>query len=115
MGFFRPSNTVLTSPLTINSNGGDVASGAAVPVTSHASLFVTAASETSTLSSSSEGQIIVLCLKTDGGDMVTTVTNAGWKSSGTGTLTFDTIGDSCVLQYIDSKWFCVGNNGVAFA
>ena len=84
-------------------------------MTSHASLFVTAASETSTLAAGSEGQVKILALKTDGGDMVTTVTNAGWKSSGTGTVTFDTIGDSCVLQYIDSKWFCIANNGVAFA
>jgi hypothetical protein len=51
----------------------------------------------------------------DGGDMVITVTNAGWKSSGTGTMTFDTIGDSCTLQYIVNKWFCIGNNGVVFA
>jgi hypothetical protein len=51
----------------------------------------------------------------DGGDMVITVTNAGWKSSGTGTMTFDTIGDACTLQYVASKWFCIGNNGVVFA
>ncbi len=101
--------------LVINDNGGDVASGAAVPLTSHASLFVTGGAETSTLAAGTEGQIVVLCLKTDGGDMVTTVTNAGWKASGTGTLTFDTIGDSCTLQYLDSKWFCIGNNGVTFA
>ena len=50
-----------------------------------------------------------------GGNMVLTVTNAGWKSSGTGTITFANIGDACTLQYISSKWFCIGTNGVAFA
>ena len=49
------------------------------------------------------------------GPMVITVTNAGWKTSGTGTITFDTIGDACTLQYINSKWFCTGNNGAVFA
>jgi len=49
------------------------------------------------------------------GPMVITVTNAGWKTSGTGTITFDTIGDACTLQYVNSKWFCIGNNGATFA
>ena len=49
-----------------------------------------------------------------GGAMVITVANAGWKSSGTGTITFADIGDSVLLQYIDSKWFALSNNGVAF-
>jgi hypothetical protein len=43
------------------------------------------------------------------------VTSAGWQSSGTGTMTFGNIGDACTLQYINSKWFCVGNNGAVFA
>jgi hypothetical protein len=47
--------------------------------------------------------------------MVITVTNAGWKTSGTGTITFNGIGDSCLLQYINSKWFAVGANSVTFA
>ena len=47
------------------------------------------------------------------GDMVITVTNPGW--GGTGTMTFSAIGDGCTLQYINSKWFCIGNNGVVFA
>ena len=47
---------------------------------------------------------------------VITVTNAGWKSSGTGTLTIpNTRGYGCTLQYIGSKWYCVGNNGCTFA
>jgi hypothetical protein len=49
------------------------------------------------------------------GDMVITVTNAGWKSSGTGTITFNAIGEACTLQYINNKWFCIGNNGTTFA
>jgi len=51
----------------------------------------------------------------DGGDMVITVATAGWKTSGTGTITFNDIGDSCTLQYVNSKWYAIGANGVAFA
>jgi len=43
------------------------------------------------------------------------VTNAGWKTSGTGTITFNAIGEGCILQYINAKWICIGNNGAAFA
>jgi hypothetical protein len=51
----------------------------------------------------------------DTGDMVVTVTNAGWKSSGTGTITFNDIGDAVTLMYTNSKWYCIGNNGAVFA
>jgi hypothetical protein len=47
--------------------------------------------------------------------MVITVTNAGWKASGTGTATFNARGQSCTLQYTNSKWYAIGNNGVTFA
>jgi hypothetical protein len=48
------------------------------------------------------------------GNMVITVTNAGWKSSGTGTITFNGRGQSCMLIYINSKWYAIGNNGTTF-
>ena len=107
------NNFILQGVVGVSANGGDVANAGAVPLTKHASLFVTGGSgETSTLAAGAEGQIKVLALKTDGGgDMVTTVTNAGWKSSGTGTITFADIGDTCTLQYLDSKWFVIGSNG----
>jgi len=93
----------------------DLADGGAASLVKTTSYFSTAAAETSTLAAGVEGQIKVLAMYADSGDMVTTVSNAGWKSSGTGTITFDTIGDSCTLMYINSKWFCIGNNGAAFA
>jgi hypothetical protein len=49
----------------------------------------------------------------DGGNMVITATNPGW--GGSGTMTFSNVGDACTMQYIASKWFCIGNNGVVFA
>ena len=90
----------------------DAAAASTVLSTSY---FSTAAAETATLAAGTAGQIKTFAMFADSGDMVITVTNAGWKSSGTGTITFDTIGDSCILQYINSKWFVIGNNGCTFA
>ena len=92
----------------------DLAASAAASLTKTTSYFTTAAAETATLAAGAEGQIKVLAMYGDGGDMVVTVTNAGWKTSGTGTITFSAIGQACTLQYINAKWFCIGNNGCAF-
>jgi len=98
-----------------NNSSEDLASGGAANLALATSYFTTAASETATLAAGVNGQIKTLAMYGNNGDMVITVSNAGWKSSGTGTITFDTIGDACTLQYINSKWFCIGNNGCAFA
>jgi len=79
------------------------------------SYFSTVAASTATLAAGVNGQIKTFAMYAQSGDMVITVTNAGWKTSGSGTITFNAIGEGCILQYINSKWFCVGNNGAAFA
>lgn len=123
-------NTAPTTRQTIHSNGSvnfanilllsgseDLANGGAASLLETATYFTTGATgETGTLAAGSTGMVKTFMMRGDGGgDMVITVTNAGWKTSGTGTMTFDTVGDGCTLQYINSKWFCVGNNGVVFA
>jgi hypothetical protein len=109
----RPLN-VYTNPLFLTGSE-DLASSGAASLTLPVSYFSTASAETATLAAGTAGQIKTFAMYADSGDMVITVTNAGWKSSGTGTITFDAIGDSCILQYINSKWFCIGNNGCTFA
>jgi hypothetical protein len=109
----RPLN-VYTNPLFLTGSE-DLADAGAASLTLPVSYFSTAAAETATLAAGTAGQIKTFAMFADTGDMVITVTNAGWKSSGTGTITFDTIGDSCILQYINSKWFVIGNNGCTFA
>jgi len=109
----RPRDT-LTNPIKLTGSE-DLADAGAASLTKTASYFTTAAAETSTLAAGVEGQVKVLAMYGDGGDMVTTVTNAGWKSSGTGTITFANIGEACTLMYINSKWFVIGNNGGVFA
>jgi hypothetical protein len=108
-------NQVNNQLLPFNNSSEDLASAAAANLAVTTSYFSTATAETATLAAGVNGQIKVFAMRADSGDMVITVTNAGWKTSGTGTITFDTIGDACTLQYINSKWFCIGNNGVTFA
>lgn len=104
-----------SSAQPLNASKEDVAASAAVKLSISDSYFSTAAAETATLGAGVNGQVKVLAMYADSGDMVITVTNAGWKTSGTGTITFDTIGNACTLKYINSKWFVIGNNGCTFA
>ena len=111
-----PSNVTVTGRLLLNGSE-DLADGAAANLSLTATYFSTGATgETGTLAAGTNGLVKTFMMVADGGgDMVITVTNAGWKTSGTGTMTFGDIGDGCTLQYINSKWFCIGNNGVVFA
>jgi hypothetical protein len=109
------TSNVIASGRVLFSGSEDLAASAAANLLVTASHFTTTTAETATVAAGTEGQIKTFMMKGDGGDMVITVTNAGWKSSGTGTITFNTIGQACTLQYISSKWFCIGNNGATFA
>tara|TARA_A100001011_G_scaffold310555_1_gene327278 strand:+ start:972 stop:1469 length:498 start_codon:yes stop_codon:yes gene_type:complete len=90
----------------------DLADGAAASLTVTTSHITTGGAETATLAAGSDGQIKIFTMIADGGNMVITVSDAGWKSSGTGTLTFADDGDGCMLVYAGSKWNVIGNNGV---
>lgn len=84
----------------------------AVDLTVVATYFSTLAPSTATLADGSAGQIKTFMMVENGGDMVVTVANAGW--GGSGTMTFNNVGDGCTLQFVNNKWYCVGNNGVTF-
>jgi hypothetical protein len=96
-----------------NNSSEDLANAAAASISKTTSYFTTAAAETATLAAGVEGQIKVFAMTATSGDMVITVTNPAW--GGSGTITFDAAGDACTLQYINAKWFCIGNNGCVFA
>ena len=114
------TNATVTTTGTINiespigSSSENLADGGTANLSVTASYFTTVAGSTATLAAGSAGLIKTFMMVADGGDMVITVSNAGWKASGTGTITFNDIGDGCTLQYINSKWFCIGQNGVTF-
>jgi hypothetical protein len=91
----------------------DLAASAAANLGLTTSYFSTAAAETATLAAGAAGQIKVFAMFADVGDMVITVSNAGWKTSGTGTITFSDIGQTATLMYINSKWFVIGQGAGA--
>lgn len=107
-------NAAFTGTLSMNSSE-TVSSGGTANLQVYATLFSTTGASTLTLPAGTAGLQKTFVMVADGGDMVMTVTNAGWKTSGTGTITFNDIGDCCTLYYINSKWYCIGNNGTVFA
>jgi hypothetical protein len=104
-----------TRTFPLNGTSEDVANVGVVNLGVSDSYFSTSGTETATLPAGVNGQVKVLAMVARVGNMVITVTNAGWKASGTGTITFDAIGEACTLKYINNKWFCIGNNGCTFA
>lgn len=91
----------------------NLSSGGAVSLATTASYFSTVTGTAATLAAGAAGQIKTFMMSGNLGNMVITVTNPGWN--GAGTITFSGVGQGCTLQYINSKWFCIGNNGAAFA
>ena len=108
------TNQVFASVAYLNGTE-NLVNAAAANLNVTASYFSTGGAETATLAAGTEGQIKTF-VGTDlsGGNMVITVTNPGWSASPTGTMTFAIRGDSCTLQYVNGKWYCIGNNGVVF-
>jgi len=77
------------------------------------SVIDTTASITGNLAAGADGQIKILAFgNASAGNCLVTVTNAAWGGSNIANLS--AVGSAATLQYIDSKWFCVGNNGVTF-
>lgn len=107
-----PANVAVTGRFLLSGSEDLAASGAANLLLT-ASYFTTTTAETATLAAGTAGQIKTFMMVGDGGNMVITATNPGW--GGSGTMTFSNVGDACTMQYIASKWFCIGNNGVVFA
>jgi hypothetical protein len=98
-----------------NNSQEDLASTGAISLATTVSYFSTAGAETATLADGAEGQIKTLICTSYVGNMVVTVATAGWKTSGSGTITFGADGRACTLQYVQGAWYCIGNNAATFA
>lgn len=92
----------------LSSNG---AVNLAVPVT----YFTSSGALAATLANGTPNSRKTLALSSNTGSATVTVDNAGWKVAGSGTLTLAAIGRSCILEWINDKWYCSGNNGATFA
>lgn len=110
-------NTDLTNGLLYGSESK--ADGTAASLTVHTTyLTAVGAGDEVSLADGTEGQVKVFVLKTVGGgdDITVNVASAGWVAAdAAGTISFDTKGQGCTLQYISGAWYCIGNNGCAFA
>ncbi len=65
-----------------------------------------------TLAAGSVGQIKIITMITDGGDVTLTPTNFAGSNT---TVTFNDVGDTIQLCYINSTWVVLGNNGCTLA
>jgi hypothetical protein len=96
-----------------NNSSEDLANGAAANLALTTSYFTTSAAETATLAAGVNGQIKTFIMTGHVGNMVITAANSGW--GGAGTITFSAAGQGCTLQFIGTRWYCIGNNGAVFA
>jgi len=105
------TNEILTP---LNNSKESLSSAGAASLSTTTSFFTT--DGTATLADGVEGQIKVFT-QTAAASMVITVASAGWNAAtpGTsGTITLAARGAGCTLQYTNSVWYCIGNNGATF-
>jgi hypothetical protein len=104
-------------PIYLPSNQSMSGTGAlgAISLATTATYIATTGVATATLATGTDGQIKTIMHSAHVANCVITVSSAGWKTSGTGTITLSAIGQAVTLQYINSKWYAIGNNGTTFA
>jgi hypothetical protein len=108
----RPLN-YYTNPLQLDISESYVANGN-ISLNTTTSIIGLSSNLTGNLLAGSSGQIKILAYgNASAGNALITVTNAAWGGSNIANLS--AVGSACTLQYINSKWFCVGNNGVTFS
>jgi hypothetical protein len=103
-----------------NNSSENLADTANISANVTTSFFSTVTSTKANLLPGVPGQIKTLAMYSASGNMTITVSNAAW--GGAGNILFTTTGQACTLQYINSnsgnilqsKWFCIGNNGATF-
>lgn len=91
----------------------DVAASASISTSTSVSYFSTGPTpETASLPNGVEGQIKTLIMRSYENTMTVTVLAAGFRTDGNqGSIAFDKTGDSCILQFIQGKWYVISNNG----
>jgi hypothetical protein len=103
-------------PIYLPSNQSISGIGSVLSLSTTATYINASGAGSGTLAAGTDGQIKTIMMAVAGNSYTVTVTNAGWKTSGNGTLTIpNTIGSAVTLQYINSKWYCIGNNGCSFS
>jgi hypothetical protein len=103
-------------PIYLPSNQSTSGIGGVISLATTATFVNASGPGSGTLAAGTDGQIKTIMMAVAGNSYTVTVSNAGWKTAGNGTLTIpNTIGSAVTLQYINSKWYCIGNNGCSFS
>jgi hypothetical protein len=103
-----------TNPLQLDISESYVANGN-ISLTTTTSIIGLSSNLTGNLLAGSSGQVKILAYgNASSGNTLINVVNTGWKSSGNGTANLSAVGSAATFQYIGSKWFAIGNNGVTF-
>ena len=98
--------------LAFDSTPQAITSATAVNLTTPVTTVATSGAIALTLANGAVGQIKIICMTTDGGDATLTPTTL----NGYTTITFNTVGDSCILIYNSTGgWSVIGNNGCTLA
>jgi hypothetical protein len=106
---------LMINSVVITEPGSGYTSAPAITDTPDGNATLTALTNlgTATLAAGVEGQVKTFAMYAGSQGLIITVSSPAW--GGAGTITFDTVGQACTLQYINGKWFCIGNNGAVFA
>jgi len=91
----------------ITAAGSTVAVDSDTAISVITSTSATTAADSLTLVDGAQGQIKVITMISDGGDVEVRPTNF---ANGTG-ITFDDVGDSAILLFTNSKWHAISNVG----
>lgn len=89
----------------------DLSGAGAVNLTTLTTKWTTTGADAGTLTDGEEGQLKIIVMVADGGDGTLTPTNFANGS----TITFNDVGDSVMLQFLDGEWWIVSNNGATVA
>jgi hypothetical protein len=108
----RPRNR-FTNPLFLNVPELFSANGN-VSLASSTTVFTQASNIVGNLAAGQSGQVKILAYgNASAGNTLITVANAAWGGANVANLS--AVGSACTMQYVNSKWFVVGNNGVTFS
>jgi len=98
--------------LAFDSTPQALTAAGAVNLTTAVTTVASAAAIALTLANGSVGQVKIICMTTDGGDATLTPTTL----NGYSTITFNDVGDSCVLIYnTTGGWSVISNQGCTLA
>lgn len=104
-------DTTIAGLLYLTGTPQTLTGAGAVNLTTKVTLLVTTGANALTLAAGTTGQIKIITMKTDGGDG--TLTPTGLR--GGTTITFNDVGDTVTLMYVDSAWIILSNFGCTVA